>query len=77
VPKTIVGKFSCNFSRKRFVSQFNPRNYKKSKVANKLQLTMVKEIIPTPDVSQLKSREPLEHFSATKDTTDYLWFMTR
>nr|XP_027193274.1 beta-galactosidase 13-like [Cicer arietinum] len=37
---------------------------------------MAKEKIPTLDVSQLKSMEPLEHFSTTKDTTDYLWFMT-
>ncbi|WJX61160.1 beta-galactosidase [Trifolium repens] len=38
---------------------------------------MVKEMIPTPNVSQHKPMEPLEHFSTTKDTTDYLWFITR
>jgi hypothetical protein len=47
-------------------------------IANKLlKWTMVKEMIPTPNVSQHKPMEPLEHFSTTKDTTDYLWFITR
>lgn len=38
---------------------------------------MVKEMIPTPDASQIKTMEPSEHFSTTKDNSDYLWFMTR
>jgi hypothetical protein len=42
-------------------------------IANKLlKWTMVKEMIPTPNVSQLTPMEPLEHFSTTKDTTGYL-----
>ncbi|CAK8540030.1 unnamed protein product [Lathyrus sativus] len=68
--KTVV------YNTRMIVSQFSERNYKKSKFANQLQWTMVKEIIPTPDASQIKTMEPSEHFSTTKDNSDYLWFMT-
>ncbi|MED6208636.1 hypothetical protein PIB30_047173 [Stylosanthes scabra] len=68
--KTVV------YNTRMIVSQHNERRYKDSDKANKLQWTMFKEKIPTPDNSPLKFVEPMEHFSTTKDETDYLWFTT-
>ncbi|KAL1316021.1 hypothetical protein AAHE18_15G034600 [Arachis hypogaea] len=64
------------YNSRMIVSQHNERRYKDSNIANNLQWTMFKETIPTPDTSPLKFVEPLEHFSTTKDDSDYLWFTT-
>ncbi|KAJ7944137.1 Beta-galactosidase [Quillaja saponaria] len=58
------------------VAQHSARNYKISKIANNLQWTMFKEIIPTPESCPLKTKKPLELTNTTKDTTDYLWYGT-
>ncbi|KAJ4714153.1 Beta-galactosidase [Melia azedarach] len=69
--KTVV------YNTQTIVSQHSSRNYQKSEIANKgLQWEMSKEAIPTLNGSSIKSPTPLEHWSTTKDTTDFLWLTT-
>lgn len=57
------------------VSQHNSRNFVKSEKAHqKLNWKMHADVIPTPDQLQLKSKEPMELYGLTKDTTDYAWY---
>ncbi|XP_044508857.1 beta-galactosidase 13-like [Mangifera indica] len=61
------------------VSQHNARNFTKSEVANqKLNANweMTSEIIPNFEYLPNKARNPLELFSLTKDTTDYVYYAT-
>nr|GMC87505.1 beta-galactosidase 13-like [Ipomoea batatas] len=69
--KTVV------FNTQNVVSQHNARNYVPSKLSNNFKWEMFQESIPTIDNLGMKSQLPLELYSLTKDTTDYVWYSTR
>jgi len=59
------------------VAQHNARSLHKSKVANKnLNWKMSQENIPTISDTYVISNVPLELMNQTKDTSDYLWYIT-
>ncbi|KAL9461779.1 hypothetical protein AB3S75_004721 [Citrus x aurantiifolia] len=69
--KTVV------YNTRMIVAQHSSRHYQKSKAANKdLRWEMFIEDIPTLNENLIKSASPLEQWSVTKDTTDYLWHTT-
>ncbi|KAI7737648.1 hypothetical protein M8C21_001781, partial [Ambrosia artemisiifolia] len=57
-------------------SQHNSRNFVPSKRANNLKWESYQEAIPTFNDLSIRSKTPLELTSATKDTTDYMWYGT-
>ncbi|KAJ0040362.1 hypothetical protein Pint_28493 [Pistacia integerrima] len=76
--KTCAAFLSNNNSRipAIIVAQHSSRNYQKSEIGNKdLNWEMSHEHIPTLDNSSIKSVNPLEHWSVTEETTDYLCLM--
>ncbi|PKI68210.1 hypothetical protein CRG98_011409 [Punica granatum] len=70
--KTVV------YNTKTIVAQHSSRSHENPNAENKnFQGQMFRERIPNFEDSPLKLNSPLELFSATKDTTDYLWYTTR
>lgn len=66
------------FGVEQIVAQHNARSLHKSKVANKnLNWKMSQENIPTISDTYVRSNVPLELMNQTKDTSDYLWYITR
>ncbi|KAF5185581.1 Beta-galactosidase [Thalictrum thalictroides] len=65
------------YNTKTVVSQHNARTFGIPKQANKnLVWQTYKDKIPTIAESPIKSKNPLELMSTTKDTSDYLWYTT-
>ncbi|XP_039014932.1 beta-galactosidase 13-like [Hibiscus syriacus] len=68
--KTVV------FNTNQITAQHNARNFARSEVANKdFNWEMYREVPPTE--GQQKYPGFLEHWITTKDTTDYLWYITK
>ncbi|KAG5547740.1 hypothetical protein RHGRI_013433 [Rhododendron griersonianum] len=58
------------------VAQHNARNFKPSKKASNLKWEMSQESIPEMQQLQTTSKEPMELYNLTKDTSDYAWYST-
>ncbi|PSS12101.1 Beta-galactosidase [Actinidia chinensis var. chinensis] len=69
----------CNtvvFNTQSIVAQHNARNFHPSKKASDLNWEMSQETVPKIDELSLKSKEPMELYNLTKDTSDYAWYTT-
>ncbi|XAR72703.1 Beta-galactosidase [Bertholletia excelsa] len=58
------------------VAQHNSRNFVPSVTAKGFQWEMTREPVPVFEDLPIKSKEPLELYAFTKDTSDYAWYTT-
>lgn len=73
---TLVASFFSIFLWQ-IVAQHNARNFHPSKKASNLKWEMSQESIPQMHHLETRSKEPLELYNMTKDTSDYAWYSTR